>query len=152
MNAPELKHFASLRVEIAAPQEIGEAQFGTRRVIPITGGTVQGNGWSGRVLTGGADFQRIVSPRLAELDARYVLESDDGETIYVQNRALRAADPEVTQKIIDGIPVDPSEVYFKCTPIFETSAERFQWITERLFIGTGVRKPDCVEIDFFEVI
>lgn len=152
MDIPQLKHFASLRVEIATPQEIGAAQFGTRRVIPITGGTVQGNGWNGRVLTGGADFQRIVSPRLAELDARYVLESDDGETIFVQNRALRAADPEVTQKIIDGIPVDPSEVYFKCTPIFETSAERFQWITERLFIGTGVRKPDCVEIDFFEVI
>ena len=152
MNAPELKHFASLRVDIDAPQEIGAAQFGTRRVIPITGGTVKGNDWSGRVLPGGADFQRIVSPRLAELDARYVLESDEGETIYVQNRALRAADPAITQKIIDGIPVDPSEVYFKCTPIFETSAERFQWITERLFIGTGVRRPDCVEIEFFEVL
>ncbi len=152
MNTPEIKHFASLRVEIAAPQEIGAAQFGTRRVIPITGGTVKGNDWCGRVLPGGADFQRIVSPRLAELDARYVLESDEGETIYVQNRALRAADPAVTQKIIDGIPVDPSEVYFKCTPIFETSADRFQWITERLFIGTGIRRPDCVEIEFFEVL
>ena len=152
MNTPELKKFATLRVEIAQPQEIGVTQFGTRRVIPITGGTVEGNGWSGKVLPGGADFQLIVSPRLSELDARYVLETDEGETIYVQNRALRAAAPEVTQKIVRGEPVDPSEVYFKCTPLLETSAERFSWITERLFIGTGVRRPDCVELEFFEVI
>lgn len=152
MKTPELKKFATLRVQIAQPQEMGATQFGTRRVIPIIGGTVEGDGWTGKVLPGGADFQLIVSPRLSELDARYVLETDQGETIYVQNRALRAASPEVTQKIIRGEPVDPSEVYFKCTPILETSAERFQWITERLFIGTGIRRPDCVELEFYEVL
>lgn len=152
MKTPELKPFATLKVEIAPPQEIGAAQFGTRRVIPITGGTVVGDGWQGRVLAGGADYQRIVTPRLAELDARYVLETDQGETIFVANRALRAASEEVTANIMRGVPVDPEQVYFKCTPIFETSAERFQWITERLFIGTGIRRPDCVELKFFEVL
>lgn len=148
----QTKHFATLRVEIAAPQEIGEAQFGQRRVIPITGGTVIGDGWQGKVLAGGADFQRIVTPRLSELDARYVLETDEGETIFVQNRALRAADPELVQKIVNGEAVDPAQIYFRCTPILETSAERFKWVTERLFIGTGVRRPDCVELEFYEVL
>ena len=152
MKTPELKSFATLRVEIAPPQEIGAAQFGTRRVIPISGGTVFGEGWQGRVLAGGADYQRIVTPRLAELEARYVIETDEGETIYVANRGLRAADEEVTANIMRGVPVDPDQVYFKCTPIFETSAARFQWITERLFIGTGIRRPDCVELQFFEVL
>ena len=152
MKTPELKPFATLKVEIAPPQEIGAAQFGTRRVIPIIGGTVVGDGWQGRVLAGGADYQRIVTPRLAELDARYVLETDEGETIFVANRALRAASEEVTANIMAGVPVDPDQVYFKGTPIFETSAERFQWITECRFIGTGIRRPDCVELKFFEVL
>ena len=42
------------------------------------------------MLPGGADFQLIVSDTLAELDARYVLETDGGELIYVQNRAIRS--------------------------------------------------------------
>ena len=152
MKTPELKLFATLKVELAAPQEIGATQFGTRRVIPITGGTVAGDGWHGRVLPGGADFQRVVTPRLSELDARYVIETEEGEMIFVSNRAVRAADAAATARILRGEPVDPNQIYFKCTPIFETSAERFQWITERLFIGTGIRHPDCVELKFFEVL
>jgi hypothetical protein len=151
VKAPELKPFATLKVEIAPAQEIGATQFGQRRVIPITGGTVSGDGWSGKVLPGGADFQLILSPRLFELDARYVIETDEGETIFIQNRAVRAASEEATAKIINGQPVDPSEVYFRCTPTLETASERFSWVTERLFIGTGIRRPDCVELQFFEV-
>ena len=148
----ETKFFAKLKVEIAAPQEIGQAQFGQRRVIPITGGDVQGDGWKGCVLEGGADFQRIVTPRLSELDAKYVIETDEGETIFIQNRAIRAADPELVQKIVRGEPVDPSQIYFRCTPILETSAKRFEWVTERIFVGTGVRRPDCVELEFYELL
>ena len=56
---------------------------------------MQGQGWTGRVLAGGADFQLIVNERMAELDARYVVEVDGGDLIYVQNRVVRTAAPEV---------------------------------------------------------
>jgi hypothetical protein len=81
---PPLKFFADLRVQVGAPQEVGQTAHGLRRLIPIVGGTAQGDGWSARVLPGGADFQLIVNARLAELDARYVLETDGGDLIYVQ--------------------------------------------------------------------
>jgi hypothetical protein len=92
-----------------------------------------------------------VSPRLTELDARYVLETDGGDRIYVHNRALRAAAPEVTAQLLRGEPVDPAQVYFRCTPSFETASPALAWITERLFVGTGVRRPDRVEVRFFTV-
>lgn len=152
MKAPELKHFATLRVMVTAPQEIGDTQYGKRRLIPITGGTVEGNGWKGKVLPGGADFQLIVTPRMASLDARYVLETDAGERIYIENRAVRVADPEVTAKLVAGEPVDPDLIYFRCTPWMESSADNFKWVNERLFIGTGVRRPDAVELNFYEVM
>lgn len=151
ITAPELKHFATLEIEVTAPQEIGKTLHGERRIIPILGGKVTGDGWQGKVLGGGADYQLIVSPRMSHLDARYAFETDQGERIYIHNEAMRVASAEITQKIKDGELVDPKDVYFRSVPKFETSSDRFQWITERVFIGVGIRKPTLVELQIFEV-
>ena len=151
LPTPELKFFADLSVEVDKPIEVGQTIHGTRRLIPILGGTVNGNGWTARVLPGGADFQLIVNAQMAELDARYVLETDAGDLIYVQNHAIRTASPEVMTRLIRGEVVSPESVYFRCTPRFETASPALSWISERLFIGTGARHPDRVVMRFFEV-
>jgi hypothetical protein len=151
LPTPELKFFADLSVQVDKPQEVGKTHHGVRRVIPILGGTVEAQGWRGRVLSGGADFQLLLGPSMAELDARYVIETDAGDMIFVTNRAVRTASPEVMAKIIRGEPVDPSTVYFRCSPSFETASPALAWIAERLFIGTGARHPDKVVMRFFEV-
>lgn len=151
LPTPELKFFADLSVQVDKPQEVGKTHHGVRRVIPILGGTVEAQGWRGRVLSGGADFQLLLGPSMAELDARYVIETDAGDMIFVTNRAVRTASPEVMAKIIRGEPVDPSTVYFRCSPSFETASPALSWIVERLFIGTGARHPDKVVMRFFEV-
>lgn len=148
---PHLRWFADLSVRVGTPHEIGTTPAGNRRVIPIVGGEVQGEGWTGRVLSGGADFQAIVSPTLAQLDARYVIETEAGELVFVANRAIRVAAPEVTAKLVRGEPVDPAQVYFRCVPSFETSAPSLAWINERIFVGTGVRRPDEVRMTFFQL-
>jgi hypothetical protein len=150
-SPPSLQWFADLSVQVAAPLEVGKTVHGVRRLIPILGGTAQGHGWSARVMPGGADFQLLVNDRLAELDARYVLETDAGDLIYVQNRAVRAAAPDVMARLVRGEVVDPQLVYFRCAPSFETASASLAWISERLFVGTGVRHPDRVAMQFFEV-
>jgi hypothetical protein len=152
LPTPELRLFADLSVQVAAPMEVGHTVHGLRRVIPILGGTVQGQSWTARVLPGGADFQLIVNSRMAELDARYVIETDGGDLIYVTNRAVRTASPEVMAKLVRGEVADPKEVYFRCSPSFETASKALSWISERFFIGTGARHPDKVVMRFFEVI
>jgi hypothetical protein len=151
LATPHLRWFADLSVRVGTPHEIGTTPAGNRRVIPIVGGEVQGEGWTGRVLSGGADFQAIVSPTLAQLDARYVIETEAGELVFVANHAIRVAAPEVTAKLIRGEPVDPAEVYFRCVPTFETSSPSLAWINERIFVGTGVRRPDEVCMTFFQL-
>ena len=148
---PRLRFFADLRVQVGAPQEVGRTVHGLRRLIPITGGTATGDGWSARVLPGGADFQLIVNDRLSELDARYVLETAAGDFIYVQNRAVRSGPPELIARLVRGEPVDPAAIYFRCAPTFEVSHPALAWMTESLFIGTGARFPDRVEMRFFRV-
>lgn len=149
--APELKFFADLSVQVGQPLEAGRTVHGVRRLIPIVGGEAVGDGWRGRVLPGGADFQLIVSDTLAELDARYMIETDAGDLIYVTNRAVRGAAPEVMTRLMRGEPVDPAQVYFRCSPSFETASPTLRWIGERLFVGTGARQPDRVLMRFFEV-
>jgi hypothetical protein len=149
LAAPGLPWFADLSVQVGPVHEIGRTLAGNRRVIPISGGEVRGDGWTGRILPGGADFQAIVSPTFARLDARYIIETDAGDLIYVANSAIRVASAEITQKLVRGEPVDPASVYFRCVPTFETSAPSLAWINERLFVGTGVRRPDEVRISCF---
>jgi hypothetical protein len=151
LPAPPLNFFADLSVQVGTPQEVGRTVHGLRRLIPILGGEAAGDGWKARVLPGGADFQLLVNDTLAELDARYVLETDAGDLIYVQNRAIRSGPPDLMARLVRGEAVDPALIYFRCSPSFETASAALGWINERMFVGTGARYPDKVVMTFFEV-
>lgn len=138
-------------VEVGAPLDIGTGPHGRRRIVPILGGTFDGPGITGRVLGGGADWQIIRSDGFSALDSRYTLETNAGELIYVQNRGIRHAAPDVMRKLIAGEPVEPSQVYFATTPTFETSAPALQWLTRSIFVGSGERQPLAVVMRFWRV-
>ena len=152
LAAPALAYFADLAVEVGAPIEIGRVASGLRRIVPIVGGRCRGRGFEARVHPGGADFQLLPSETMARLEARYVLETDAGDRIYVHNDAIRTAPAAVMARLVRGEPVDPGEVYFRCVPRFETGAPALAWIAERVFVGVGVRRPSVVEMRFFEVL
>ena len=153
LPAPQLEHVCDLAVTIAAPIEVGLTPAGLRRMIPITGGTVTGPRLNGKVMAGGADFQLILNGGTqAHLDARYVIELDDGSRVFVQNTALRVASLENSQRIMNGQPVDPSAVYFRCQPKLEATAPQWAWLNESQFIGTGRRAPDGVFLSFYRVL
>lgn len=149
LAAPALVYFADLAVDVGTPQILGHGPRGIRRVVPILGGSARGEGWTARVLPGGSDFQWIVSDTLSQLDARYGLETDAGDLIYVQNRAMRAAPAETMAALLRGEPVDPSQIYFRCQPSFETHSPALRWTTERMFVGAGMRHPEQVVMRFF---
>ncbi len=152
LPAPRLEHLCDLAVTIAAPVEVGQTPAGLRRMIPITGGTVTGPRVNGKVLAGGADFQLILGGGTqAHLDARYVIELDDGSRVFVQNTALRVASLENSQRIMSGQPVNPDEVYFRCQPKLEATSPQWAWLSESQFIGSGRRAPDGVFLSFYRV-
>jgi Protein of unknown function (DUF3237) len=152
LSAPTLEHLCDLAVTIDAPVEVGQTAMGMRRMIPITGGTVTGPQMQGRIVPGGADFQLIVGDGTqAHLDARYVLELQDGSRVFVQNTALRVASAEDSAKIRRGEPVDPARVYFRCQPKFEATHPQWAWLAEHQFIGVGLRLPDAVHLSFYKV-
>ena len=151
MTAPQLEFAFEVRAQLGPPLDFGPVPGGRRRIVQILGGTFEGSGMKGRVLPGGADWQIVRADGLAELDTRYTLETDDGKLIYVQNPGTRHAPPEVTAKLMAGLPVDPSLVYFRTAPRFETSAPELVWLMRSIFVGTGERHPADVVLRFWKL-
>ena len=154
LPTPALQHVLDLTVYVTAPIEAGNVvglnSRGKRRIIPISGGTVSGH-VNGKILPGGADFQIVVSETTTDLDARYMIELDNGEHIFVQNRALRRGAANDIAKLVRGEPVAPEAIYFRCVPTFEVSSPALEWLTQSIFVGTGARFPDRVQISIFRL-
>jgi hypothetical protein len=146
-----LKPLLRAEITLAAAQELGETPRGRRRIIPITGGKFSGEKLSGRVLPGGADWQIVRADGVAELEARYTLETADRALIYVRNRGYRHGPEDVLARLAAGEPIDPSLYYMRTTPLFETGAAPYQWLNRIVCIATGARRKDAVELDVYEV-
>lgn len=151
LAVPELDLLAHLDVRVGPPVEVGETPRGVRRLIPIVGGRVAGRRLNGAVLAGGSDVQLVRPDGVAEIEARYVLELDDGARVYVHNTGVRHGPPEVMAALARGEEVDPAAVYFRTRAAFETAAPAHAWLTRGLFLGTGARLPDRVVVDFHHV-
>jgi hypothetical protein len=153
-DAPRLTLALEVRAEVGAPIDAGDVAGGRRRIVPILGGRFEGRGEltiAGRVLPGGADWQMLQPDGLTHADARYVLETDRGQTIVVRNRGLRHAPADVMRRLLAGDRVDPALVYFRSTPVFETAAPELQMLTRSIFVGAGERYPNDVVLRFWKV-
>src|SRR4026209_777243 len=134
---PKLTFAFEVRATVGTPLELGTGAQGRRRIVPITGGTFEGPTLRGKVMNGGADWQIIRADGFTEVDTRYTLETDKGQIIYVQNAGVRHAAPDVMKRLLAGELVDPTLVYFRTVPKFETAAADLQWLTRAVFIGMG---------------
>ena len=147
----QLRPLLKAAIALAPAQELGEAPLGRRRIIPITGGSFSGEKLRGRVLPGGADWQLVRADGVADLDARYTLETHDGALIYVRNRGYRHGPAEVIRKLAAGEEVDPSLYYMRTAPRFETGDARYVWLNRILCVATAARLANSVELEVFEV-
>jgi len=113
------------KVKIANMINVGESKYGVRRVIPITGGTFTGPKIKGEVLSGGEDCQLVRPDGDTELNARYLLKTDDGFVIQVVNKAL--------------IHIDAKSNTFYCKSVLDLEAPKnspYEYLNHAIFIGT----------------
>ena len=150
--ALQTRYVFSLVIQVGAPIVAGDFGHGVRRIIPILGGEVRGDGINGTIFPCGADFQTIRLSGLTELEAKYAFEMEDGAIVYIENVGIRFGPKELLDRIAKGESVDPALIYFRSVPKFETGAEKYRWLMENLFIGVGARHPDRVVIDVHQVL
>ena len=146
-----LQKLLNAEIALGAAQELGAGPLGRRRIVPITGGRFRGERLEGSVLAGGADWQVVRADGVADLDARYTLETADGALIFVRNRGYRHGPPEVIARLAAGEAVEPHLYYMRTTPLFETGDARYAWLNRIVCVATGARRPHAVELEVFEL-
>jgi len=149
---PQLEFALELRVNIGPSLELRSGSFGTRRSIPITGGTFHGQGIVGSVLPGGADWQIIDCDGLTFVDARYVLETEDGVRIEVHNEGIRHGSSSILARIAAGESVPASQYYFRTAPRFYPPDGKYDWLKRFVFLGDAERHADLVIVRVWRVL
>ena len=128
-----------LYVTLSDKVEIGHSDDGERFIVPITGGHFTGNGMSGEVMAGGADWQVIRADGVKSITALYSIKTDDGQVIVVDNRGITWSENGTTYK--------------RTIPKFHAPKGKYDWLNKSLFVGTitSIRKPRAVIIRVYKV-
>jgi hypothetical protein len=148
----QLTPFAEIDVDVEPTLDLGDTGLGVRRIVPFVGGSFRGSdGLAGSVAAGGVDWQRVRTDGVVEIEARYVLVTDSGVSIEVSSVGVRQASSEVLDRIAAGESVEPSEYYFRTHVRLYTSDPALRWVNDRLFVGSGERRPSHVRIKVFQI-
>ena len=106
----ELIPLVQIDVAVHPMVDLGAFPLGSRRTIVFDGGTFEGrDGLRGSIAPGGVDWQIVRADGVIEIDAHYLLVTDDGEPIEVRSTGIRRAGAEVAERLALGEEVAPSE-------------------------------------------
>ncbi|MEO5705770.1 MAG: DUF3237 domain-containing protein [Alteraurantiacibacter sp.] len=129
---------------------------GMRTAVLVQEGTFEGPLLKGKAIPGsGGDYAYWRGDEVACLDARYLLQEDDGTTIMLMNKGfLWGRQPDTMQRIRDwafnsGAPVDHGEYYLRSQTTFECAAGKHDWLTKHVFIGVGERRTEGNRLRYY---
>jgi len=154
MVAPALKPLFSMRAELASSEDTGDGALGRRLRDSVGEGVFSGPRLKGVMLPGSADWRLLRRDGTSVVDARVMLQTEDGATIYMSYGGRVVVPAHVLPRIRDPEQrhlVDPAEYYFRIAPVFETGAERYVWLNNVVAIGSGRVTRRGVDYDVFEV-
>ena len=132
--------------------ELGDTPYGSRRVARFGTGSFEGPKLRGTVLPGGAAWMLMRRDNVLEIDVRLTLETDDKQHIYMTWKGFRHGPKEVIDRLNRGETVDPASYYFRTTPYFETSSEKYGWMNRICSIATGARTASERTFHVFQVL
>ncbi|MGR3526308.1 MAG: DUF3237 family protein [Paracoccaceae bacterium] len=91
---PGLRRLCAIRADIGSPTEFTTTQGHGRALFPILGGQAVAADWSATILPGGADVARRLEDGAYEVEARYILQLDDGTPVMVMNAGRMVPQPD----------------------------------------------------------
>jgi hypothetical protein len=148
---PDLQLVFEVRGALDAPVVVGDTPVGLKRVVPILGGTFSGPEMRGTIVPGGADWQYVRPDGVTVVEARYLLRTDDEVLIEVHNRGIRHGPAETMRRLAAGENVDPSEYYFRATPVLIAPAGKYEWLNRNLFVCTGARYATAITLWIYRI-
>ncbi|WP_096190352.1 DUF3237 domain-containing protein [Evansella halocellulosilytica] len=152
LHQPELAFLCDLYVEIGPPFFAGKTPVGNRRIIQVTGGAFEGPQLKGVVIPGGDDWITQREDGTVIQDVRIMLQTDDEQMILMTYKGIRHGPEAVIKRLDQNEIVDPSEYYFRSSPVFETASEKYDWLNKTVIISTGKRLPGKAVYSLYRVL
>jgi hypothetical protein len=136
--SPHLTFLCELSATLERFDDFGETPQG-HRLMAVVGqgsGTISGDRVRGQVLPGsGGDWLLLRPDGAGQLDVRITIKTDDEALIYMRYEGIAAGD--ALPRVLGGEPVSPADYYFRTTPYFETSSEKYAWLNKIVAVGVG---------------
>lgn len=141
---PELRFAFTISAEIGPSLPLQRRDDELLEFIPITGGSVRGD-VNGTIIPGGGDWCLERSDEAFDVEARYLIRTDDDEIVDVVNVG-------VVRHLPGQSGAQAPMGYFQSTPRFRTTAPHLQWLTRSVFVGRAVAAENVTTVDVFEVL
>jgi hypothetical protein len=146
----------SIELDADAPLPVGRSPWRIRRVSYIARGGFEGPRLKGQVLQGGGDWSELgqdaAGNALTFVDVRSLWRTHDSALLYVTYNGRLVIPKDVLGEFRDSAKVeelDPAKYYFRISPTFETSDEKYQWLNAMVGVGLGRRTAKGVVYDIF---
>jgi hypothetical protein len=131
---------------------LGDTPYGIRRIARLKSGNFDGPNLKGTVLPGGGAWTLVRRDDVLDIEVRLLLEPSDKHQIYMHWRALRDVPKDVTDRLRRGETIDPGAYYFRATPYFETSSEKYSWMNRVCAVASGSLATNARTLDVFQVL
>jgi hypothetical protein len=111
----------SVALTVSATHDVGNTQFGKRRQLDVSGGTITGDKLKGTVLTGGLDYELTLSNGAMELEEVLIWKTSDNVTIFTRICGVAAAGDSVVRIVPDvEAPTSGSYAWLNTTKLVGT--------------------------------
>ena len=134
-RVPAFEYLGTLHAETGARTVVENGPQGTRTIVPIGPGRLEGPRIKASVKAPAADWITNRTDGSYRLDVRLTLETDDGASILMTYGGI-------AQKTATGASLWSA-------PLFETGDPRYLWLTRLQAVGVGERVGSALTFDIY---
>jgi hypothetical protein len=111
----------SVALTVSATHDVGNTQFGHRRQLDVSGGTITGDKLKGTVVTGGLDYELTLSTGAMELEEVLIWKTSDNVTIFTRICGVAAPGDSIVRIVPDiEAPTSGSYAWLNTTKLVGT--------------------------------
>jgi len=128
----------SATLQLGATHDVGNTQFGHRRILDVKGGTLKGDRVEATFMNLGLDLELTLSNGAIELEQINILKATDGTLIYMRNCGVAAAGDKAVRVVAD----------------FEVATSKsLAWLNTGKYVGTRVvdAAAGTLQLDVYDV-
>ena len=134
-RAPETEYLGTLRIETGTRTVVENGPQGTRTIVQIVSGRLEGPRIKASVQGPAGDWITNRADGSFRLDVRLTLRTDDGALILATYNGIG-------QTTSDGASL-------RTAPLFETGDSRYAWLTRLQAVAVGQRVGTAVSYDIY---